>query len=99
MDRGDKDPFNRHLIVFMMDRSERGDPTAYAVPKAEYRKWGKWTKVTAMTRDLDHIPFFMEDDNATEKGIHANERERLDLDGSPLPCTPPPRGLFLWRCS
>ena len=37
-DRGDKDPFNRHLIVFMINRSERGDPTAYTMPKAEYIK-------------------------------------------------------------
>ena len=54
-DRGDEDPFNRCLILFMMDRSDRGDPTAYAVPKSVYRKWGKWEPVMAMQRDLDRV--------------------------------------------
>ena len=39
---------------------------AYAVPKADYKKWGGWTKVTAAKVDTERTTFFAVDANKPE---------------------------------
>ena len=61
--KGKSDPFHRCTILFINDRSERGDPMAHAVAKVDFKKWGKWKSVTAVTNDTDRTTFFANDDN------------------------------------
>ena len=42
--KGKDDPFHRCGIVFIKDRSDRRDPMAYAVEKADFKKWGDGSK-------------------------------------------------------
>ena len=74
-EEGDEDPFHRCLIVSMMDRTDRGDPTPYAVPKSEYRKWGKWETVTAVTGDQDRVQFFEDDGNLKKLFVPAEGQQ------------------------
>ena len=79
---GKKDPYHRCTILFINDRSERGDPTAYAVPKQDYKKWGGWTQALAVKVDSDRISFFADEDNDTQ--LYApTQDEELDLKQTP----------------
>ena len=58
-----EDPHHRCLVFFLSDRSDRGDPTAYAVYKDEAKEWGKWKQVDAASSPTDRMEFFANEDN------------------------------------
>ena len=61
--KGKDDPFHRCGVVFINDRSDRGDPIPYAVEKPDFKKWGGWKQVTAVKTDSDRTTFFADEDN------------------------------------
>ena len=73
----EEDPYHRSYILFLGDRSAKGDPQAYKVPTDDFKKWGQWRKVTAVKRDLSRELFFGDPDNAkklyTPEGSEATE--------------------------
>ena len=59
-----EDQYHRSYILFLGDRSSRGDPQAYKVPTEDFKKWGQWRKVTAVSRDLGRKQFYSDKGNA-----------------------------------
>ena len=47
-----EDPYHRSYVLFLGDRSAKGDPQAYKVPTEDFKKWGQWRKVTVVKCDL-----------------------------------------------
>ena len=58
-----KDPYHRSNIIFVKDRTERGDPMPYAVKKEEAKQWGKWKQVTAVSSNMERMLWFEADED------------------------------------
>ena len=56
-----KDPYHRSIIIFVKDRTKRGDPMPYAVKKEEAKQWGKWKQVTAVSSNMERLLWFGDD--------------------------------------
>ena len=52
------DPYHQHTIVFLGDRTQRGDPLAFAIPPKEAKKVGKWKQVKWDAGTDKHKEFF-----------------------------------------
>ena len=57
------DPYHQHTIVFVGDRSPRGDPLAFAIPPKEAKKIGKWKEVKWDATTDKRKAFFDDVDN------------------------------------
>ena len=77
-----EDQYHRSYVLFSGDRSAKGDPQAYKVPKEDFKKWGEWRKVTAVKRDLGREQFFNNTGNA-KKLYTPEESEATESKNTP----------------
>ena len=57
------DPYHQHTIVFVSDRTQDGNPMAYALPPNEAKKIGKWKQVEWDSGTDKHKEFFAVEGN------------------------------------